>query len=130
MGDEPVGSADGLGLVGYDIAISDTVPRLGATDPLDIYALVFAGMSNSSISKGGLVVEDPGSGPWGKFIIHGSFIQAEDTVWGYISGGLPSKGWSSYDFLFDKELARNPPPFFPTLNKFLIRSYQEHITTT
>ncbi len=131
VGQEPVGSADGLGLVGYDIVISDTVPRLGTTDPLDIYALLFAGMSTSTTSQGGLVVENWTSGPWGKFIVHGSFIQAEDKAWGYINGsGLPTTGWSSYDFLFDQDLARNPPPFFPTLNKFLIRSYQEHITTS
>lgn len=128
VGTEPTGSDDGLGLVAYDIALSDTVPRLGDTDPLDIYALLFCGMSDGSTQKGGLVVENWNRGPWGHFNVHGSFIEAVDGPWGYISGGHPSTGFSSYDFTFDPELARNPPPFFPTLNKFLIRSYQEHIT--
>lgn len=127
-GNEPSGDRDGLGLVGYDIVISDTVPRLGSTDPLDIYALLFAGVSTSTSAEGGLVVENWTSGPWGRFVIHGSFIQAVDGPWGYISGGLPYTGFSSYAFNFDSELARNPPPFFPTTSKFVLRSYLEHVT--
>lgn len=130
IGTEPTGDRDGLGLVAYDIALSSTAPRLGSADPLDLYCLLFAGVSTSTSSEGGLVVENYASGPWGKFIVHGAFIQAVDGPWGYISGGLPSTGFSSYAFNFDSELARNPPPFFPTTTKFVLRSYLSRITHT
>lgn len=126
----PVGVKDGLGLVAYNVRYAGMadMPRVdgtGTPDPLLLYALIFAGRKGST---GGVVMEDWNTGAPSTCYVMGSFIEAEDKAWGYFNAatGLMTTGWNMR-FKYDPDLARNPTPFFPTIGKFVIRTYREKL---
>jgi Tfp pilus assembly protein PilX len=119
LGKKPSGSRDVLGLVGYNVRLGRAIPR-SLNDPLYLYCTIFAGRKDGS---GGYAVDgwDERWGEVGKFIIHGGLIEGQDKPWGYVG----SSGFPFYEILYDSNLAKSPPPFFPMLPKLHIRSWTE-----
>jgi len=119
VGKEPTGGRDVLGLVGYNIRLGRAIPRT-VKDPLYLYCTLFAGRKDGS---GGYVVDgwDERWGEVGKFVIHGGLIEGQDKPWGYVG----TSGFSISEILYDSNLAKSPPPFFPMLPKLHIRSWTE-----
>jgi hypothetical protein len=119
-GQAPGGSDDSLGLVAYDVRLSRSIPR-SLSDPLYLYCAIFAGRQGA---EGGFQVDgwNERPGQKGRFELYGSLVEGKDHPWGTI--GFIETGFS-YAFHYDSHLADNPPPYFPMLPRFHLRSWSE-----
>lgn len=125
QGQEPTGSRDSLGVVGFKVRVPTSIPR-DRDNPLDVYAGIFAGTKGS---EGGLYIDgwDNYQGA-GKLRLYGGLMQAYKPPWGYFSGSTLLSG-VTLESHYDENLANSPPPFFPTIGKFQVVSYREEAGT-
>lgn len=130
VGSEPTGSADRLGLVASTIHVADeTVLPRNVNNPLRIYSTILA----THIFE----VKNRKSGNPGALAIYGGM--ASKLAWATVSfnnlrelrtthgyGGL--SGFGSANIYYDKLLADEPPPEYPTTaaTELKVRSWREH----
>jgi hypothetical protein len=123
--DKPSSAANVLGLIGYDVEVSAKLKRNQtwasghpAGNPLFLYACVLAGMPDVG---GGYKVEGYDSGGAGYCYRYGGQVQCEAGAWGTTSG----QGFVHGTTAFDEAAAVSPPPYFPTLPTFTVKSYED-----
>ena len=123
--DAPTNADNVLGLVGYNVLISSALKKNGQWDtshpsnnPLYLYATVLAGLEDDG---GSYKVENYNSGGAGYTYRFGSRIMAKAGAWGTTSGHGLVEGTT----FFDEPASVSPPPYFPTLPSFAIKSYQD-----
>lgn len=119
-GSRTTGPRDVLGLVCYQVVISETVPR-DPGDPLYLYMSYLAGKSETW-PDGGFVVENYADATRGRgsFYLHGA--AGAGTLFPTGVGSSYGFGYRQY---FDQNVVNNPPPFYPTTGKLPIRSWRE-----
>ena len=120
-GQAPTGSTDNLGLVSYNLRFPSSLPR--STNPankLYVYAAILAGVPGGN---GGAVYENI-SGPVGLLDIYGSLSVASKSPKAQSNGVQVTGGWSGKTY-YDPNLASTPPPFYPTLNSFSLKSWKD-----
>lgn len=125
-GSRPPGSRDVLGLVGYKIWLSDTIPR-SYSNPLYLYFSFLAGRHNdTSFEPGGFYVQswDNSALGTGTYYLYGAAGSGRNGPSGMWSGGTQSSGFG-YRQYFDQHLLDHPPPHYPTTDKLPIRSWRE-----
>lgn len=123
--DAPETADNVLGLIGYNVLVSSELKSGGSwsnshpsNNPLYLYATVLAGMQGDG---GSYKVESYSSGGAGYTYRYGSRIMAQAGAWGTTSGHGLVEG-TTY---FDEPASLSPPPYFPTLPSFAIKSYED-----
>lgn len=123
--DVPANADNVLGLVAYDVEVSSKLKPSGswsaahpATNPLYMIAVVLAGIPDVG---GGYKVAGYDSGGSGCAYRIGGQVQCEAGAWGTTSGN----GFTLGNTFFDPAAASSPPPYFPTLPTFSIKSYED-----
>jgi hypothetical protein len=119
-GSRPSGERDVLGLVTYQVVVSNAVER-SSSNPLYLYMSYLAGKSET-YPGGGFIVEDysDGSRGRGSFYIYGS--SGAGKLYPTGSGSDTGFGYRHY---FDEFVVTSPPPYYPTTGKLPIRSWRE-----
>lgn len=116
-GQTPTGTADNLGLVCHTLRFPTSLPRNAAT-PVYLYA---AAMAGSKEKGGGTTIDGYGSGGLGYLNIYGGIISYVD---GCTSGPAGTTGFIR-TIHYDSNLAKTPPPYFPSYTKFTVKSWLE-----
>lgn len=121
----PEGDRDVLGLIAYDVLFSRDLPR-DPRDPTYIYAGIFAGKraTGGGIGLEAMGDERPGDG-MGRIYFYGSQAQGEPRVLTKSHGPFASPTGYDFNVYYDKHLAENPPPFWPSSPKFQVMNWQE-----
>ncbi len=122
---EPPATADHvLGLIGYNVQVSAGLKQGSWADshpednPLFLFAIVLAGIPGEG---GTYSVQDYDSGGAGWTYRYGSRIIAEGGAWGTTSG----HGLIEGNTFFDEAAAVAPPPYFPSVPTFVVKSYED-----
>ncbi|MGI5843396.1 MAG: hypothetical protein ACOX9B_04375 [Candidatus Xenobium sp.] len=128
IGEKPAGTDDLLGLLGMNVRIGTAVER-DRNNPLHLYCTVFAGRKNPNGEyEGSFLIDSRDSLGFGKFILYGSLVRAQDINWQtvWVDNGLyvGSTGFAGA-LKYDSAAAANPPPFFPTIPSLQILSWRE-----
>lgn len=121
--DAPTTGDNVLGLIGHTISVADDLKHSGQwdtshteTNPLYLYAVVLGGITGDG---GGYGVEAYDSGNAGYVYRFGSRIVVQSKAWGTTSG----HGLVNGNTFYDEEAAIQPPPYFPSLPEFEVKSY-------
>lgn len=154
-GEPPASAEDQLGLISYAVRMGKTQasaaptasnnrdgqmwPKRNTTSPSNphyLYCSIFAGRNSDPNwdttspmeNAGGFGVEDPGSsslGP-GHMVLFGSLTEGVRQQKGTFNSSTgDSVSGYSYAFYEDPNLKQTQPPFFPTLPRYYVISWQE-----
>ncbi len=123
--DAPTTADHTLGLVADNVRVSARLKHGGnwatshpQTNPLYIYATVMAGISDED---GGYGVDAYDTGGAGWSYRYGARIMRRGAAWGTTSG----HGLVNGNTYFDEPASVSPPPYFPSLPRFIVKSYEE-----
>lgn len=123
--DPPKNADNVLGIIGHNVQVSSRLKQGGSwssshpeNNPLYLYAIVLAG---SPEHGGTYSVQSYDSGGDGWTYRYGSRIMEEGGAWGTTSG----HGLINGNTFFDEPAAQSPPPYFPSVPTFAIKSYQD-----
>ena len=121
--DPPETGDNVLGIVAHTVSIAAELKHNDQWDtshpsdnPLYLYAVVLGGITGDG---GGYGVEEYDSGNSGYAYRFGSRIVVDARAWGTTSG----HGLNSGNTFYDEEAAIQPPPYFPSLPAFEVKSY-------
>lgn len=127
--DPPTTADNVLGLIGHNVQISSGLKQNSSwttshpeTNPLYLYALVLAGEPGNG---GTYSVQSYNSGGAGYVYRYGSRIVVDAGAWGTTSG----HGLINGNTFFDEPAASSPPPYFPSVPTFTVKSYQDLVTS-
>ncbi len=112
-GSQPTGT-DTLALIGRNVFVTKEAPEM-----LFLYATIFAGKKEGKEMSGTFFVLPNSDSPHnGQLIWWGNYIGAYPAIMGRFeqATGDSKDGYDLHKF-YDARLAKNPPPFFPTLNQ-------------
>lgn len=123
--DAPSTAENVLGVVGHNVRVSSRLKQGSSwtnshpqNNPLYLYAVVLAGTPHNG---GTYSVESYNSGGAGWTYRYGSRIMEKGGAWGTTSG----HGLINGNTFFDEPAAVQPPPYFPSVPSFSIKSYQD-----
>lgn len=124
--DAPLSSDNVLGLVADNVIISSKLKQGGrwdtthpASNPLYLYATVMAGITDP---EGSYKVDGFDSGNAGYAYQYGARIMNSAGAWGTTTGHGLTRG----NVFFDEPASLNPPPYFPSIPSFALKSYEEN----
>lgn len=123
--DAPSDADNVLGVIGHNVQVSSRLKQGSSwetshpeNNPLYLFAVVLAGTPGNG---GTYSVQDYNSGGAGWTYRYGSRIMEEGGAWGTTSG----HGLINGNTYFDEPAAVQPPPYFPSVPTFAIKSYQD-----
>lgn len=123
--DDPTTADNVLGVIGHNVQVSSRLKQNSSwstshpqNNPLYLYAIVLAGNPGDG---GTYSVQSYNSGGDGWTYRYGSRIMEKGGAWGTTSG----HGLINGNTFFDEPAAVQPPPYFPSVPTFAIKSYQD-----
>lgn len=121
VGQKPAGGRDSLGVVGYKVRVPTSVAT-SMSRPLNVYAGIFAG---SKGTQGGLYIDNWSGRSPSVVHLHGGLSMSYKPAWHSLSYGGQLLSGVTLESHYDPNLASSPPPYFPTIGKFRVVSYEE-----